>query len=288
MILLNEKRFAEECITSGLNGQKPYFVLSLLARYYYHACGCKKKEIKEKLTEYLKKYYPRYEIDEYDWEEAIDKLAGKAGKYPLYEIDGVSIKVSEMETIRKINDKVLERLAFTMLCIAKLNNRKRERNNGWITTDSADLFNYARITCSAYERELKICMLYKMGLLELPKRLDNLNIRVAFICDSGDEALFVSDFRELGYEYQLYRGKNYVRCAECGILIKGNKNGTKKYCNNCAAYTPKEIREVYCVDCGKKFVVGPKSGRSIRCADCQSRIRKEKKRQWARKNLLQN
>lgn len=281
MILLNEKRFAESCIKGGLNGQKPYFVLSILASYYSGE-GLKKKEIRERLIDYLRKYYPRYDIDECDWSEIIDKLTTKAANRKLFEIEGVSISKKEMETIKSIKDKVLERLAFTMLCIAKLNDIKNPKNNGWVNTDAKDLFTYARITCSAFDRDVKIGMLGRMGLLEFPKRLDNLNIRVKFICDDGDEALFVSDFRELGYEYQYYNGQNFIRCAECGLLIRGNKNGTKRYCRNCAAYTPKQLKEIYCIDCGKKFTVTTKNTKTIRCVDCQSLALREQKKLWKR------
>ena len=281
MILLNEKRFAESCLKIGLNGQKPYFVLSILASYYSGE-GYKKKEIREKLMDYLRRFYPRYDLDECDWEEIADKLSANAGKRELFEIEGVSISKKEIETIKSIKDKVLERLAFTLLCIAKLNNAKNPKNNGWVNTDAKDIFSYARVTCSAFDRDVKIGMLGRMGLLEFPKRLDNLNIRVIFISDDGEEALFVSDFRELGYEYLLYSGQNFIRCAECGILIRGNKNGTKLYCRNCAAYTPKEMKEIYCVDCGKKFTVPPNNRRSVRCTDCQSRYRREQQNKWKR------
>ena len=281
MILLNEKRFAESCLKAGLNGQKPYFVLSILASYYSGE-GCKRKEIREKLMDYLRKYYPRYDLDECDWEEIADKLSAKAGKRELFEIEGVSISKKEIETISGIKDKVLERLAFTLLCIAKLNNIKNPKNNGWVNTDTKDIFSYARITCNAFDRDVKIGMLGRMGLLEFPKRLDNLNIRVTFICDDGEEALFVSDFRELGYEYLLYCGQNFIRCAECGILIRGNKNGTKLYCGNCAAYTPKDMKEIYCIDCGTKFSVNSKNRKSHRCPSCQ----KVANRENARKRMM--
>lgn len=281
MILLNEKRFAESCLKNGLNGQKPYFVLSILASYFSGE-GYKRKEIREKLMDYLRAFYPRYDLDECDWEEITDKLAARGGKRELFEIEGISISKKEIETINAIKDRVLERLAFTLLCIAKLNNIKNPKNNGWVNSDAKDIFSYARITCSAFDRDVKIGMLGRMGLLEFPKRLDNLNIRVTFICDDGEEALFVSDFRELGYEYLLYSGQNFIRCAECGILIRGNKNGTKLYCGNCAAYTPKDMKEIYCIDCGKKFTVSAKNTKTIRCADCQSLALREQKKLWKR------
>ena len=142
----------------------------------------------------------------------------------------------------------------------------------------------ARVSCKAKERELYIGDLCDRGLLELPKRNDNVSFRVTFI-DDGEEELFISDFRELGYEYLKYNGENFIRCAECGILTRGNKNRTKRYCKDCAAYTPQKSKTIICVDCGKEIVISGNNKRTIRCDNCQikadkenARIRKQKQR----------
>lgn len=287
MIILDEKKYAEKCLKNGLMDLKPYYVLCLLAKYYYHHLGYRKKKITSLLLDYLSKYYPRYEFNEFSWKESIDKIARNVGKHKLYEISGVKITKSEMETIQNIHNKVLERLAFTMLCLAKFYNLKNPKNNGWVNTDSKEIYKYARISCKAIEREIKIGKLRNMGLIELPKKNGNLNCRVTFINDDDDEELFISDFRELGYEYLLYKGGNFIRCAECGILTRGNKSGNKKYCKDCATYTPKGTKMIICVDCGKEFEVDALS-RRIRCDMChkeeRKRINKENQRKWKEKN----
>ena len=113
--------------------------------------------------------------------------------------------------------------------------------------------------------------------LELPMRNDNTSIRVTFIDTESPEELFVSDFRELGYEYLKYKGENFIRCAECGILTRGNKNGTKRYCKDCAAYTPQETKTVVCVDCGNQFIVKSLNRKTCRCNGCQIIHEKELK-----------
>lgn len=269
MVILNEKEYAENCLQNGVVDTKPFVTLSILAKYYYHECGYRKKKITTLLLEYLSKHYPRYELNEFSWQTSIEKIAANAGAYKLYQIPGVKITESEIETIANLHNKVLERLIFTMLCLAKLSDEKNSNNNGWVNADAKDIFTYARIGCKSDEREVKIGKLWQMGLLEFSKRNDNLNCRVTFIDNNGDEALFVSDFRELGYEYQKYKGENFIRCAECGILTRGNKNGTKKYCKDCSTYTPQEIKKIVCVDCGKSFEVCARISNKCRCTDCQ-------------------
>jgi len=289
MIILDEKKYAEKCLKNGLMDLKPYYVLCLLAKYYYHHLGYRKKKITSLLLDYLSKYYPRYEFNEFSWKESIDKIARNVGKHKLYEISGVKITKSEMETIQNIHNKVLERLAFTMLCLAKFYNLKNSKNNGWVNTDSKEIYKYARISCKAIEREIKIGKLRNIGLIELPKKNGNLNCRVTFINDDDDEELFISDFRELGYEYLLYKGGNFIRCAECGILTRGNKSGNKKYCKDCATYTPKGTKIITCVDCGKEFEVNARASNKCRCDSCQklkirndTRLRVQKMRNKAK------
>lgn len=270
MIILNEREHAENCLKNGFVDTKPFNTLSILAKYYYHYCGFRKKKIIALLIDYLSKYYPRYELNEFSWQTSVEKIASNAGRYKLYEIQGIKITESEMNTIKGINNKVLERLMFTMLCLAKLGNAKNQKNNGWVNTDSKDIFNYARISCRVNEREIKIGKLWQMGLLEFSKRNDNLNCRVTFIDDNSNEVLFISDFRELGYEYLMYNGGNFIRCADCGILSRGNKTGTKKYCRNCTTYTPVQTKSIKCIDCGKVFDVNSKNNKTCRCNECQT------------------
>lgn len=269
MIVLDERKYAENCLRDGSINDSPFFTLSILAKYYYHYLGFRKKKIIKLLLEFLEKNYPKYELNKYTWQTSVEKLAARAGKFPLFEIAGVSITKSELDTIANIHNKVLERLAFTMLCLAKFGNAKNDSNNNWVNLDSKEIFKLARISCKANEREIKIGQLYQMGLLEFSKRNDNLNCRVTFVDNDSEEVVFISDTRELGYEYLKYKGENFIRCADCGILTRGNKNGTKRYCKDCSAYTPKETKTIVCVDCGKEFQVKGSNKRTIRCNDCQ-------------------
>lgn len=256
----------------GLGDRDLYTSLVILARYYYHNNCFRKKKIYNLLFDFLKRNYPRYELEETYWINTVEKISSNAGKYPLTEIPGVRITESEMLTITSIHNKVLERLAFTMLCLAKFWNAKKPNNNGWVNADSKELFQYARISSKAIDREIRIGQLQDMGLLEFPKRNGNMNCRVTFINDDDkNESMFVSDFRELGYTYLKQKGENFIECAECGILIRNNKYGNKKYCKNCATYTPQVTKTITCVDCGKEFFIDARISNKHRCTECQTK-----------------
>lgn len=276
MFILNEKEYAEKCLRDGIIDRNPYQVISILAKYYYHHCGFKRKQIVDLLIDYLKKYYTRYELNEDQWMLAIEKLATNAQKEKLYEFSGVKITENEINTIKNIKNKSLEKLAFTSLCLAKLNNLKNPCNNGWVNTETGDIFKAAHISCSVFEQDVKLNKLYLLGLVEFPKKNDNLNYRITFIDNDGDEELFISDFRELGYEYLNYLGEDFIRCGECGILTRPSENNQKKYCEKHKSKKEKQIEKIiFCIDCGDPIEVASKDNQTNRCYKCYEVYRKE-------------
>lgn len=269
MIVLNELEYAEQCIKNHYI-DKPYPTLSILAKYYYFHLGHTKKEVIDDLTEFISTNYVKYQSEHRYWDEVIEKLSNKVDKYTLYEIAGVWITEDELNTIQNIKNDTLERIAFTLLCLAKLANMKNEKSNGWVNDSAKDIFSLARVSATTVKKYELLGELYNLGLIELPKRNDVLSYRVTFINADSKNELFIHDFRELGYEYLKYKGQSFIRCAECGILTRSNKNGTKRYCSKCAAYTPKATKTITCIDCGKIFEVPGNNKRTIRCKNCQS------------------
>lgn len=273
-IILNEKIYAEECLRKKTLGLEPSYTLSVLAKYF-HSKKYSKKQIVELLIDFMSQYYPRYDCNKSAWDEFIDKIVKNVDKYGLIEVDGVCVTAAELETIDKIHDKVLERLAFTLLCIAKFNNKVNSNNNSWVNNEAKEIFSLARISCRASERYEKLGKLHELALLEFPKRIDNLSCRVTYVNDNSDNVLFVSDFRALGYEYLKYKGGNFIRCKDCGLLTRNNKRGTKKYCKDCAGYVPQEYKTVTCEDCGRQFEIDSKNNQTSRCPDCYTKYRQE-------------
>lgn len=283
MIILNEKEYVENCLKNKTLGEKPYRTMFLIAEYYSQYLGYKKKRIESELIDFVSKYYEDFKYRRLFWEDNIEKIAKKAGKHTLVEVDGVWITAKELQKIEKLNNKKLEQLAFTLLCIAKFNHIKQPDNEGWVNTDFKDVFKLARITCSVMQRCIMLNQLYNLKMLKFPRRIDNLNCCVTYMSDRGEKVLFVSDFRELGYEYLNYKGENFVRCAECGRLTRNNKNGTKKYCSDCAGYNSQHWKKVTCIDCGKEFEVHPKNTETNRCEDCYREYRRKYKTEHMRK-----
>lgn len=282
-LILNERYYAERLINGSILEENPYQALSILARYYCHIKGFTKKKIVDQLNIYL---YDNYYVENFEkakWGDIVEKIAKNARKYPLKEVNGISITCAEMETIDALPGIALRKLAFTILCLAKLGDLRNPKNNGWVNVSSKDVFELANINCRSVEREIKIGTLYKKGLLEFPLRNDNLSYRVTYINNSSDEVLFVDDLRELGYWYMNFHNGGYIKCRECGILMKDSSPGDSinrsQYCKKCKAPSPTIYKELKCIDCGNIFLAKQKDNKSVRCPYCK----KEHWREYFRK-----
>lgn len=242
MIILNEKEYVEGILSkSHANPSKTYQFLSIYARYLYHEKSLRKAGIRKELNLYMEGNYPHY--NPVDWSGAIEKYADKAGTYPLCTCDGVWVTETKLNTLEGIHDKVLERLAFTLLCFAKFNNFRNPDNHNWINYSNGEIYSAACINTTAFEKDMKLHTLRESSLIEYAKKVDNLSIQVLYVEEDSEKKLFVSDFRKLGYEWQLYRGEKYVRCARCGILVK-NTNNRRKYCKDCGEAIDKENSKI--------------------------------------------
>lgn len=286
MIIINENEYAQDRIKNKNIGDNIYQTLTILAKYY-HSQGMKHKAVCIELKNFLDLTYPKYSMNKSYWSDIIEKTSKKTTKEKLFESDGVWITEAEWNEIEKLNNKVLGKLAFTLLCIAKINNQKKPNNNNWVNTEIKEIFKMANISCSIDLRAKRLGVIIHSGLAEFAKRIDNLNLKILFVHDEDKKKFIVNDFRNLGNEY-LYRiGENYIRCAECGTLVKNNKNGTKKYCSACSSYIPQETKQVKCVDCGKTIIISAKNTKTHRCDECKKSYRnKQQKELMRRKRML--
>jgi len=237
LIILNEKEYIE-AIISGKPVENIYYTLTLLARYYTQL-GYKKGNIYKELENFLVKQ----KEDVLDWQESLDKIIEKRNK-ELIEIDAVPITEKELETIKQIKNRRLEKISFTILCLAKFNNMVHEKNNNWVNREIKDIFKLADIRDNSNKQCLSINDIKNLGLVKYSHKIDNVNLCVTFIDNESEVVLKVDDFRDLGFQYLAYLGEDYIKCEGCGKPVK--KSGNKmKYCDECANEKHKEIDRNY-------------------------------------------
>lgn len=178
------------------------------------------------------------------WDLVLEKIATRANKYPLVQVNFVCITKHELETIQDIKSKRMQRVAFTLLCLAKFYNSVNAKNNDWVNSKLNDIFNLARVQISKNDKALMMNDLRSLGLIEYSAKVDNINVNVQFVDNESEIILQIDDFRELGYEYM-------------------------KYCN--------DGKFINCEDCGKLVRVNSKDNQTVRCAECYKKWRHERK-----------
>ena len=270
---MNETKAAEKIINEKTVGKKPISDINLLARYFMtYPTGNKKptaKELTPILQEYLKGQYDDYQSIK--WEKLIEKAIKKAKTSPIIDLEYIPVTENEIKTIQGIKNKKLEKLAFVCLVVAKYFNLRNPNNNGYVNIDYSTLFKLARVTATTYEKPLLLNDLKQIGLVQRCKRIDNPNFKVLFIDDDSDIILKVEDMRELGYKYLEYLGEPFIKCVNCGMLMRKRSNSAK-YCKECRNRTM-DTKVITCCDCGKQFAVSSKNNRTCRCKDCYKTYR---------------
>ena len=147
------------------------------------------------MDEFMKKYYNNY--NSVKWDLTLDKIATQAEKYELIQVNNVSVTQNEISVIQVLKSKPMQRVLFTMLCLAKFYNQTNSENNNWVNSKINDIFRLARVQISKVNKMLMLNDLMNLGLVKYSKKVDNLNICIQFIDDCSDTALVVDDFREL-------------------------------------------------------------------------------------------
>ena len=235
-IILNERASAEQAIETHSLGSKPIETLSRVARYY-SSIGYKKSEVGSLLEDFLLKCDPNINIVK--WQDTIDRLAKASNKYGLVNIPGVLVTESEMNTIKALKSKQLQRLLFTMLCLAKYGNAVSESNNNWVNKNDKEIFYLADIKITDKRKSLLINDLWSAGLIGYSRVVDNVNINVKIVDEDSPGVLFVSDFRNIGNQYRKYCGEKYIECTCCGKVVK-ETNPKQMYCKECAVEVDRE------------------------------------------------
>lgn len=259
-------------------GDKPSSTLNLLARYY-REIGKNDDEIKELLSDFLNRCL-KDKYKESKWIDSIFYQVVKSKKYNLKKVDNVIVTKSEMEIIQSVKGKSRQKVLFTLLVLSKYYNAVSDKNKNWTNLEYKKIFKLANVQLSIQNQALLINDLYNCGFVNVSKNVGKPNIQVNFVDNESDTVLTITRLKDLGKEYLMFCGEDYIRCQKCGTLVKNYKN-TNKYCKTCGQYQPIETKIITCVDCGKEIEINS-SSRKIRCNDCYRLERQEHNRKMYR------
>lgn len=232
-IVLDEHEWASECVKRPTLGQKPFETLKRVARYYIDS-GYKRGVVRRLMDTYVLQCDPSASLPK--WADIIDTAVKYAVSHPAICLDYIPITDTELEYISTIKGKQAQRLAFTLLCLAKYWDAVHPTNDGWVNTKDSAIMRMADINTSIKRQSALFQQLRDCGAVSFSKKVDNTNVKVLFQADGHNE-IMVTDFRELGYQYMRYCGETYKECEVCGVLmpVKKQKAGRpRKYCPVCA------------------------------------------------------
>lgn len=240
-IVLNENEWAQEMIASHSLGKKPYETLCRVARFYLDE-GYKRGDVRKMLESFLIRCDQNASAAL--WMDSLDRAVASAVKRRAVAIDYIPVTEPEMARIREESGAQAQRLAFTLLCLAKYYLALNPDANGWVWLDDRDIMKMANIKTSVRRQSALYRQLRDDGLIQFSKKVDNTNVCVLFM-ESGEEAMRIDDMRSLGNQYMLRSGRpRYYICESCGeAAFSGQSAGksaadrrgrSKKYCAECA------------------------------------------------------
>jgi len=240
-IVLNENEWAKEMIDMRTLGKNPFETLKRVARYYLDN-HYNKKETRKLLDSFLMICRPDASLVK--WSDTLDNALDVALRYEALDISGIEISTSELETINNLKFVQPQRLAFTLLCLAKYWNVINPNNDNWVNTKDNEIMKLAGLSVSLKKQGALYHDLDELGLLQFSKKVDGTNMRVCFV-SPGETVMVISDYRNLGNQYLLHSGsKDYFQCQNCGIVTRKNTviapqypqltGRPQKYCKECA------------------------------------------------------
>lgn len=288
-LILNEKKYVETLLETGKLEEKPGRDLHLLAEYMYSVLQYRKIRIAKELKLFLKANFPQYQKRQEGLDTYCDNIAKCAGSFKLLEVDSLPITQKELDTIRALKNWKEERVLFVMLVCAKYNHMKNPLNPGWVNQKPIDIFKMAKInTRNDTERAIMLSKFVDAGLIEIPKRQDNINSKVTFMDLEGEPVESLTDLKDLNCEYGAIINPNtFFRCRKCGKMTKiedYNKGG--KLCKSCFEKRKRSYITKTCVDCGQAFAVDTHNKTAkIRCDGCQHKRRMEKQQERRKNNF---
>ena len=229
-IVLNERAWVKDILAAPKLGNTPSETIDRLVRYYREE-GYKKSSIPRAIDEFLLRCNPRMNISR--WRDYIDVCIQRSENRCLINIKDIPITRSELDVISTLPNDSMKKLLFTLLCLAKYEHAVHPKNDGWVNMDRKRIFSLSNITTTVYKQQLLINDLKNTGYISYSKIVDNINIHVSIIDDTGEPVLNISDFRSLGNQYMNHVGGGYIKCRCCGVMVKRN-NGRHLYCKSCS------------------------------------------------------
>jgi hypothetical protein len=235
-LILDEQHLLDKSLNDGyIDIKKPSNTIKILVKHYLSK-GMNKQQAFDSIDDFLNKNLNDYNLP--NWMKSITGMINRINKskdFQLVNINKIHITKNEINKIRELNNTRLEKLVFVLLVYAKIYNQLNKNESNWVNEEHKYIFSDAKITSTKEEQGKLIYKLKQLNYVDVSIMVTSTNIKVMFVDNNTDDLAFtITDFRNVVYEYLSYlEPEKYIRCVECGLLIKPSNN-KMKYCKDCA------------------------------------------------------
>lgn len=227
-VILNEKTYIENALSSKDLGYRPTLTLSLAARLY-NENGYSKDTIRHLLEQLILRSDSNASLVK--WSKSID-WAVKHSDKKLVQIDSVPITKMELDICKSVNTKQKQRLMFTLFCLAKFGHMVNPKNEGWVNVKDSELFSMANVTTTVRRQSFMLNELMTDHYIQFAKNIDSTSMKVLFMDLTSPPVLQIDDFRNLGNQYSMIIGEPYFKCECCGLTVR-RKSNAQHWCQSC-------------------------------------------------------
>lgn len=228
-IIPNEKKYAEQILETKQLSSKPSTEISVLIKYFYHL-GLSPEEVMDKMMEFMEEATGNSKA----WKMKLKRDIKSKQDSKLNVVEQIHITQTEINAIGMLKNESLERLAFGLLVLLKIDNEAKGRNGEWIVLkNSSELFKDIKVNRNSVERELMIGTLEELGYVFNSVRSGKCSMKINYIDFEGEPAMTITSFEDFIVDYCSYKGVKVINCKECGkrVIAKGRNS---KYCAECA------------------------------------------------------
>lgn len=235
-VILNEYDIFNKAINKGEMSKRPMETLRILAKKYL-SDGMDKEQVIETLQDFMKNNYENYKPSK--WQKNIEELIKSILKYnslKLIHINYIDITKNEFDNILKLNNKLLERLAFVMLVYQKINIIKNPNSNGWINNCISDIFREASVGYTGDEQKKLLYGLYENKYILMKNSCDSTSIKLDYIDINSENLIHIDNFENvISYYYEYKYNEKWKVCCDCEKRFKlKTPNSNQIYCQTCA------------------------------------------------------
>ncbi len=268
-IIFNEEEYAKKIMENGIqNNKRKYYDLQTVA-IYLRNLKKKDKEIEDELHKISKMSFPDY--NKVRMSEGIEARVKRSKEKKLKTNPPINITQKEIEIILSEDERKIRNLMFVLLVLAKyyMSNSDKKIEKYYITYNDVDIFKLCDIFVKKDER---LELMYYLSRKKYITPTSQLSFSVNYVYEDSSPVLSFRPDIDMVYYFEEYLGGIFIRCENCGKLVKKTNNKIK-YCKECAKLKKDESQEkrykVYVLTNtinGKQYV--GRTGQSLKSRFC--------------------